>query len=1083
MTKPIDPKLAKFIAESKVKHRVYHGTMSDVKKFKTPAYFGGKDVANQFSDPEYLFGSSELNEGEHPNVIPVHLNLKNPKIFTKEEDYEKHVMDGGLDPQRWIKKGHDGVIYAPNGDIEHPDAYYVAFHPNQIKSAIGNRGTYSKRSGDITMDKGGSVEPKQTVKAYKMFRVDPKQPGKLFPLFVNANTPVPMNEWIDAEEGEMSNGKVKSKIGPLAYRPGWHAGDLPLATHIGDKDEEQKAETTRINKLRDAMVADLGYDKEAQRIAKKMYPYPSWVNAPRLRNPRHMWAEIEMPHDVDWQSEAEKRGYNDKGKFVASEAHITDQLPKGGHYRYKTNANMTGNWLIGGAMKVNRILDDAEVKSINKAAGTTDLPRLTPMKKEKFGFAGGGSVAPDEWKAEEHVNYRDPKTTKIEDWKWRKLKEVLTDVPLTEVPDYIQKGYGEFMNQQLSKAKAGQLTPRDLLKAFTITQSSIGRGGLSHASATKTGMKLPNTGEEVRPEGAFAEWLGSPMGQRYLNAAERGLIHHPALGDIQQKFAPFGKHNQLVDQMAYAAQMMPKLAQTMNQAVTGGKDEYRDWAEQMRGIAGAKSGFIGSMLGRGDLPTLDARQLNLHTLPAKVGVGSIMSRGKGTGAREAVDRLASRQQAMNLNVDPSMMPHYQHLTHHAVWDAMGKNKTTHDDLVRAMRGYADGGAARMAKGGNPTVEEMRRAIAKASGSNPPMAEKNLTTLQDFHTTLGDKVRAGVMEAKKQMDAFDYKYDKGHRVFTEDSAKKNRAPYEILERHRHGNQLMWEGKPWNSKKIIDPETGKAKRTPYEPAYRVRGEIGEMILPESAIKGRVDMARGGLVHMAEGGDVNKAKFLAKSKIKERLYHGTTKDFGSFSHKHQYSGEGGSHSGSGFYFTDNPESASRYSMMRGESGSNVMPVHLNIKKPLHFDWEQGETTGAKLKLTPAQVRSIMLAHPKIKDEDESPLTNWGDIRGASFNKTLNDAVNSYAGSSMLAALRNDFFGDNHEQWLRALHKATGYDSGTTVTPNGERHYIAWFPEQIKSAIGNRGTYDTNVADITKKRGGRVTHAHHLDIEERPL
>jgi len=411
-------------------------------------------------------------------------------------------------------------------------------------------------------------EPANTVKAYKMFRVDPKQPGKLFPLFVDPYTPVPMNEWMEAKEGEMSNGKVKSKIGPLAYRPGWHAGDLPLATHIGDKDEEQKAEVARINQLRDSMVADLGYDKEAQKIAKKMFPYPAWVNAPRLRNPRHIWAEIEMPHDVDWQSEATKRGYNDQGKFIAGQAHITDQIPKGGHYRYKTNSNMTGNWLIGGAMKVNRILDDKEVSAINKEAGTADLPRLAPMKKEKFGFAGGGTVAPDEWKAEEHVNY------------------------------------------------------------------------------------------------------GKPP------------VH-------------------------------------------------------------------------------------------------------------------------------------------------------------------------MNKGGNLTVEEMRRAIAKASGSNPPMAEKNLTTLQDFHTSLGDNIRAKVKEAQDQMNSWNYKYDKGHRVFTEDSAKKNRAPYEILERHRHGNQLMWEGEPWRSKKIIDPETGKAKRTPYEPAYRVRGEIGEMILPESAIKGRVDLANGGVVHLAVGG----------------------------------------------------------------------------------------------------------------------------------------------------------------------------------------------------------------------------------------
>lgn len=239
--------------------------------------------------------------------------------------------------------------------------------------------------------KGG---PAKTVKAYKMFRADPKRPGQLFPLFVDADTPVPMGEWVDAIEGAMNpSGKVKSKIGPLAYRPGWHAGDLPLATHIGDKDEEQKAEVARINALRQEMLADIGDDKAGRALVSKLYPYPSWVNAPRLRNPRHIWAEIEMPNDVDWQAEATKRGYNEQGKFSPVRAHITDQMPKGGHYRYKTNANMTGNWLIGGSMKVNKILHDAEVEAINKAANTADLPRLKPMRKEDFGFQRGGNVS------------------------------------------------------------------------------------------------------------------------------------------------------------------------------------------------------------------------------------------------------------------------------------------------------------------------------------------------------------------------------------------------------------------------------------------------------------------------------------------------------------------------------------------------------------------------------------------------------------------------------------------------------------------------------------------------------------------
>lgn len=502
-------------------------------------------------------------------------------------------------------------------------------------------------------------EPAKTVKAYKLFRVDQRQPGKLFPLFVHANQPVDLDTWHEAQIGEMTGDKVKSKIGPLAFRPGWHAGDLPVATHIGEKSDPK-------------------------------------LTAPDTRPANHVWAEVEMPDDVDWQSVANERGTNAQGRVVPVKAHITDQIPVGGHYRYKTNSNMTGNWLIGGAMKVNKVLSDKEVRAINKAAGVADLPRAVPFPAKKYGFAKGGSasmlVIPDHIKNEELANYRDPKTSKIADWKWRKMSDVRKDVPITEIPDYIQGGYGEFMKEQQARAKAGQLSPRDLLKAFTITQSSIGRGGLSHASATKTGMKLPNTGGEVRPEGAFAEWLGSPMGQKYLNAAEQGLIDPAALSDIQQKFSPFGKHNQLIDQMAYAAHTMPGMAQGMNQAVTGSTEDYRDWAEKMKGIAGAKSGFVGSMLGRGDLPTLDARQLNLHALPAKVGVGSIMARGKGTGAREAVDRLAARQQAMNLRIDPSMAPHYQHLAHHAVWDAMGKNQTTHDDLMRAMRGYADGGS-------------------------------------------------------------------------------------------------------------------------------------------------------------------------------------------------------------------------------------------------------------------------------------------------------------------------------------------------------------------------------------------------------
>jgi hypothetical protein len=125
----------------------------------------------------------------------------------------------------------------------------------------------------------------------------------------------------------------------------------------------------------------------------------------------------------------------------------------------------------------------------------------------------------------------------------------------------------------------------------------------------------------------------------------------------------------------------------------------------------------------------------------------------------------------------------------------------------------------------------------------------LTGLQDFHTSLGDSIRQRVARDQELMNSFDYKYDKGQRVFTEDSARKNWPPMTVLGRVLEGNRIMREDpNDFLSKKIIDEATGKAKRTPHEPGYKVRLEHSpdnwsEFVIPETAIKGSVDFARGG------------------------------------------------------------------------------------------------------------------------------------------------------------------------------------------------------------------------------------------------
>ena len=308
-------------------------------------------------------------------------------------------------------------------------------------------------------------------------------------------------------------------------------------------------------------------------------------------------------------------------------------------------------------------------------------------------------------------NYIDPKSSKINNWKWRPLGDVQEELGISEIPEYIQGEFGGLMADQLKKANAGDLSVRDFLKAYGITQSSIGREGRSYSTATKAGLKLPKQ-DYVRPEGAFAEWLGSKTGQRFLDKAEQGIIDENALKQLKEQFSPFGMSNALTERLRWGINYAAENSDIANKFATSSIPEYRDLMLDIKGIGPAKSGFIGSMLGRGDLPTLDARQVLLHTgkyssHPDFAKFTRPVVGGKPVAANESVDRLIARQEAMNADIDESLKPFYQHLMHHAVWDKAGGSKTTHEDLVRAMKNYK--------KGGQVSIDAMRLAVGGMAG--------------------------------------------------------------------------------------------------------------------------------------------------------------------------------------------------------------------------------------------------------------------------------------------------------------------------------------------------------------------------------
>ena len=127
--------------------------------------------------------------------------------------------------------------------------------------------------------------------------------------------------------------------------------------------------------------------------------------------------------------------------------------------------------------------------------------------------------------------HRDPRGTSIDDWRWRSTPRVREDLAgLDGVPPHVVE-FGQHMDWTADRAAGEGLIARDLLIAYMITRSSIQRQSRDADRVRARRLELPpDVTGPIRPEGAWAEWLMSPMGQRYLNSAERAEVDREALG-------------------------------------------------------------------------------------------------------------------------------------------------------------------------------------------------------------------------------------------------------------------------------------------------------------------------------------------------------------------------------------------------------------------------------------------------------------------------------------------------------------------------------------------------------------------------
>lgn len=150
---------------------VYHGTNADFSAFDPGR--SGKANGLMFSRGIYLTANPEyagaMAQGDGSNLIPAYASLQNPAVFNS---YAEANKVGSAEWKRIESGGkHDGVIIMDQGAMSE----VIAFHPEQIKSATGNRGTFDPHDPNI-LHQSGLTPTEQAIQRWRdsLGRVNPR---------------------------------------------------------------------------------------------------------------------------------------------------------------------------------------------------------------------------------------------------------------------------------------------------------------------------------------------------------------------------------------------------------------------------------------------------------------------------------------------------------------------------------------------------------------------------------------------------------------------------------------------------------------------------------------------------------------------------------------------------------------------------------------------------------------------------------------------------------------------------------------------------------------------------------------------
>ncbi|WP_455233387.1 ADP-ribosyltransferase-containing protein [Geopseudomonas aromaticivorans] len=140
---------------------VYHGTAASLERFE--ASRAGQSTGHASAPLGFFFTKSALLASNYAemaafaggitgaaepaaNVLPVYLRLENPKVFATSYEFYRLVEAEGFDAaayrEQLVAEGYDGLLVSGGEEI-------VVFSPGQIKSAVGNDGSFDLDDASI----------------------------------------------------------------------------------------------------------------------------------------------------------------------------------------------------------------------------------------------------------------------------------------------------------------------------------------------------------------------------------------------------------------------------------------------------------------------------------------------------------------------------------------------------------------------------------------------------------------------------------------------------------------------------------------------------------------------------------------------------------------------------------------------------------------------------------------------------------------------------------------------------------------------------------------------------------------------